>query len=54
MIEITKGIVSDWRIEGDDHLYLLAEDTLVPFSEAVATVVNPLKPIDNAVETKGN
>ena len=34
--------VSDWRIEGDDHLYLLAEDTLILSSEAVVTVVNPL------------
>ena len=47
-------IVSDWRIEGDDHLYLLAEDSLVLFSEAVVTVVNPLKPVDNAVNVKGN
>ena len=46
--------VSDWRIEGDDHLYLLAEDTLVPSSEAVVTVVIPLQPVDNAVDVKGN
>lgn len=41
-------------IEGDDHLYLLAEDTLVLSSEAVVTVGNPFQPADNAVETKGN
>ena len=50
----TKVIVSDWRIEGDDHLYLLAEDTLVLSSEAVVTVVNPLQPADDAVDVKGN
>ena len=38
----------------DDHLYLLAEDTLILSSDAVVTVVNPLQPVDNAVETKGN
>ena len=47
-------IVSDWRIEGDDHLYLLPEDTLILSSDAVVTVVNPLQPVDIAVETKGN
>ena len=45
--------VSDWRIEGDDHLYLLPEDTLILSSEAVVTVVNPLQPVDNAVNVKG-